>query len=312
MSNGTVYNMKLLSDCVLGDIDCFIVGLHNDDRSVESINKIGSMVTIKNVIAIEYDKNHCSFSTDSYVEHVSLISACNNPIEFISKFKCEIQQYIGKKIIVDISCIRVPELFSILKILQMNDHSESILFTYSVPYDYEYHSGNFVYRASIGDLENYELIGYGGEYDASATDSTYVVFLGFEGALSLKVLEEAEYKNLNFVNGLPSLYQKYKDISILNNSSVIKGNNYKKMLYTPADNPFETYNMLERNFSSCSSLCISPLGTKATSLGVCLFALIHNTTRIVFPISANYSSHLSNKVVKTWVYEINIPKREIT
>lgn len=105
---------------------------------------------------------------------------------------------------------------------------------------------------------------------------------------------------------LPSLSQKYKDISILNNRSSIKGKKYDSILYAPADNPFEVYNFLEKNYADEPSICISPLATKPVALGVCLFALNYEKVRIVYPISDIYSSHVTNQVTKTLVYEISL------
>ena len=106
------------------------------------------------------------------------------------------------------------------------------------------------------------------------------------------------------LQAMAPFYQKYKDVSITNNSSAIKGKAYNSILYTPSDNPFEAYNMLERTFSDCKSICISPLGSKPVSLGVCLYALDHEDVRIVYPVSESYSHHLTNNVIKTWVYDI--------
>lgn len=228
----------------------------------------------------------------------------NDVNSFILQFKKVAKPYINKNIVIDISCVRIPDVFSILKILKLNNHTKPITCFYSIPYDYEYFAGDFSYKSSLGDLQNYELTGYGGEYDPDDPNSTYIVFLGFEGALSLKVLEKAAYKRLTFVNILPAHSQKYKDISILNNRSSIKGKKYYSILSAPADNPFEVYNFLEQKYSEESSICISPLGTKPIALGVCLFALNHERVRIVYPISDVYSPHITNNVTKTLVYEL--------
>ena len=113
-------------------------------------------------------------------------------------------------------------------------------------------------------------------------------------------------KHLTFVNSLPSLSQKYKDISILNNRSSIKGKKYDSILYAPADNPFEVYNFLEKKYADEPSICISPLATKPVALGVCMFALNYEKVRIVYPISDVYSSHVTNQVTKILVYEISL------
>lgn len=308
MSNSVVYKMEQVSDYVFDAVDCFICAAHDDERSTEGISKmLAAGVEVKHAIIIKYDNGSNSNDLNNLFENQAQdIFVLNDVNSFILQFKKAAKPYINKNIVIDISCVRIPDVFSIMKILKLNNHTNNIACIYSVPYDYEYFAGDFSYKSSLGDLQNYELTGYGGEYDPDAPNSTYIIFLGFEGALSLKVLEEAAYKRLTFVNSLPSFSQKYKDISILNNRSSIKGKKYDSILYVPADNPFEVYNFLEQKYSEGSSVCISPLGTKPIALGVCLFALNHEKVRIVYPISDVYSTHITNQVTKTLVYELSL------
>lgn len=308
MSNSVVYKIDQISDYVFDTVDCFICAAHDDERSAEGISKmLASGVQVEHAIIIKYNNgSRSSALNDLFEGRAQEISVTNDVNSFILQFKKIVKPYINKNIVIDISCVRIPDMFSIMKILKLNDHTKHIPCIYSVPYDYEYFAGDFSYKSSLGDLQNYELAGYGGEYNPDDPNSAYVVFLGFEGALSLKVLEEATYKRLIFVNSLPSLSQKYKDISILNNRSSIKGKKYDSILYAPADNPFEVYNFLEKEYADEASVCISPLATKPVALGVCLFALNYEKVRIVYPISDVYSSHVTNRVIKTLVYEISL------
>lgn len=308
MSNSIVYKIEQIGDYAFDSVDCFICAAHDDERSTEGISKmLASGVQIEHAIIIKYDNgSHSTALNELFEGRAQEISVSNDVNSFILQFKKTVKPYINKNIVIDISCVRIPDMFSIMKILKLNDHIKHIPCIYSVPYDYEYFAGDFSYKSSLGDLQNYELAGYGGEYNPDNPNSVYVIFLGFEGALSLKVLEEAVYKNLMFVNSLPSLSQKYKDISILNNRSSIKGKKYDSILYAPADNPFEVYNFLEKNYADEPSICISPLATKPVALGVCLFALNYEKVRIVYPISDIYSSHVTNQVTKTLVYEISL------
>lgn len=308
MNENVIYGMSCFNEYNFREIDCFVCAFHNDDRSMEGLRKLVEKgISINKVIAICYGGYSTPKRISDIIEEERIIEitvAQGN--DFIIGFKNTFADFVGQDVVIDISCIRTPDVFYIFKLLRLMEYRGHITCLYSVPYDYEYVSGDFEYKASMGDLENYDLAGYGGSYNGNAPDSTYVVFLGFEGSLALKVLEEAEYRNLNFVNGLPPFYQKYKDISVTNNASAIKGKAYNSVLYTPSDNPFETYNMLERIFPNCTSICISPLGSKPVSLGVCLYALEHENVRVVYPISESYSPHLTNEVIKTWVYDIPI------
>ena len=77
-----------------------------------------------------------------------------------------------------------------------------------------------------------------------------------------------------------------------------------KLLYVPANNPFETFNFLDSGFDGKSSLCVAPLSTKPVALGVCLYAMSHKTLRIVYPTSEHYNDHRTNKVLNTNIYSI--------
>lgn len=308
MSNSIVYTMEQIGNYTFNDVDCFICAAHDDERAIDGISKmLASGIQVKHAIVIKYDNGSQSTALNRLFDgHAQEISIPNDVTSFIQQFKKAVKPYINQNIVIDISCIRIPDIFSIMKILKLNNHIKCIPCIYSVPYDYEYFAGDFSYKSSLGDLQNYELAGYGGEYNPDDLNSVCAIFLGFEGALSLKVLEEATYRRLTFVNSLPSLSQKYKDISILNNRSAIKGKKYDSILYVPADNPFEVYNFLEKEYANESSICISPLATKPVALGVCLFALNYEKVRIVYPISDMYSSHITNRVIGTFVYEISL------
>ena len=149
----------------------------------------------------------------------------------------------------------------------------------------------------------YELFGFSGV--SHETNNDLYLFMGFEGALALKVTEDTAYKELNLINNLPSFYQKYKDISIVNNYQLMQ-NQKSCMLYTPADNPFETYNLLENSIGSDTYACIAPLSTKPVALGVCLFALSHEKVRVVYPISQKYNASNTVDTYKTYVYNISL------
>ena len=46
------------------------------------------------------------------------ISVSNDVNSFILQFKKTVKPYINKNIVIDISCVRIPDMFSIMKILK--------------------------------------------------------------------------------------------------------------------------------------------------------------------------------------------------
>lgn len=130
-----------------------------------------------------------------------------------------------------------------------------------------------------------------------------IVFLGFEGVLASKVTEDIQYEELLLVNNLPSFFPKYKDICVINNYDLLSTHR-SKLLYVPANNPFETFNFLNSVFEGESSVCVAPLSTKPVALGVCLYAMTHNTIRVVYPASEQYNHHRTTRVLNTNIYRI--------
>ena len=178
---------------------------------------------------------------------------------------------------------------------------------YSIPFDYVFYKEPFTsYHSYNGDLKMYELLGFSGPGESLEYKDLYM-FLGFEGALGLKVSENCQYTNLILVNNLPSFFQKYKDISVINNYQLLQAKH--QFLYTPADNPYETYNLLDSIIGEKDqSICIAPLSTKPVALGVCMFALKHDNIRIVYPIPVTNDYLMDNtlETYRTNVYAISI------
>lgn len=223
--------------------------------------------------------------------------------QFIACIK-EIKFADMSSIIIDISSLRTMHIFLLLKYLKLIEiHSLRVINT--IPFDYIFKDEPFTsYKSYTGDLVLEEIMGFGGVVDMSQEDALYI-FMGFEGALSLKVVEDTTYKSLYLVNTIPSYYQKYKDISVINNYSLL---NLKRnrILYAPADNPFEVYNILDNRIEEGDLVCIAPLSTKPISLGACLYALEHENVRVVYPFSNKYNNVKSHDVYISYVYNIEI------
>lgn len=211
----------------------------------------------------------------------------------------------ANSITIDISCLRIPHFFLLMKYLKMIYPNKKVNIINTIPYDYIFGGEPFIsYKSYLGDLELCEIIGFGGVTDFTQEGDLFI-FLGFEGALSLKVVEETVYKNLFLVNTMPSYYQKYKDISVINNYNLLTSKN-NRILYAPAGNPFEVYNILDREIKDNQPVCIAPLCTKPIALGICMYALEHSNVRIVYPVSDTYNDIKSRDVHLSYVYGIDL------
>lgn len=237
--------------------------------------------------------------------HVYQVFVDSDPMNFVSGIKLLPDIIWSTELLMDISCIRIPELFTLFKYLKIQGLVHRINVAYSIPYDYVFSNQPFTsYQSYSGDLKMYEPLGFSGPGGSINVKDLYV-FLGFEGALGLKVFENCQYTNLMLVNNLPSFSPKYKDISVINNYQLMQ--NHHRYLYASADNPFEVYNMLDSILGDNNiPVCIAPLSTKLVALGICLYALDHECVRIVYPISNRYKQYTTLNTYKTNIYSVEI------
>ena len=304
-----VYSMEPISEKHLEKKNAFVFSYNHESRSKAIIdfmkshdNSIESVLIIK-YGEIELDSGICE-NLRNYKKY--FIKVTNEPYDFVNGLKSIPCDFWCSDILLDISCIRIPEMFTLMKFLKECPDVDSVDVVYSMPYDYIFNAEPFTsYKSYLGDLTMYEVLGFSGTNENSQEKKLYL-FMGFEGALGLKVVEDSTYTKLVLVNNLPSFFPKYKDISVINNYELMK--NHHDYIYTPADNPFETYNLLDKITDSNSSICIAPLSTKPVALGICLFALSHSEIRVVYPISSEYSQESTIETYKSIVYHVNLMK----
>lgn len=310
--NNKIYSMELLAEKHLENKKAVVFSYNRESRSraiidfiTEYENSIESvLILIYGDITIDSDVEKKLSNYNNY-----LIKVTCEPYDFVNGMKSIPPNFWCDNMLLDISCIKIPEMFTLMKFLKESPNINSVDVVYSMPYDYIFNAEPFTsYKSYLGDLTMYELLGYSGTTEKSQEKNLYL-FMGFEGALGLKVIEDSTYTKLVLVNNLPSFFPKYKDISVVNNYELMK--NHHNYIYTPADNPFETYNLLDKIVDPTSSTCIAPLSTKPVALGICLFALSHSEIRIVYPISSEYSQESTIKTYKSTVYHVDLMNENI-
>lgn len=303
-----IYSLDLLQNTKnLDGADTFAFVYEDEQRSLQSLKYFSqNKYSFNKVIVFSYyhplvPENSLTSFLEDYA-YVNIVIP-DNPIHFIEKLVYLKEDYWGNSLVLDISCLKIPEMFSLLKFLKLNIPTIRLNISYSIPYDYHFPREPFTsYRSFSGDLTTYEMFGYSGSLNDPNNVNLYL-FLGFEGSLSLKIVEDTSYNELILINNLPSFYMKYKDISIINNYQLML-NKKNKVLYTPADSPFETYNLLEKHLINKDNICIAPLSTKPVALGACMYALDHEDVRVIYPMSTKYYSLKTHDVHKTIVYSI--------
>ena len=287
--------------------DVFILAGEKDERTIAAARIVSEKPNnIKTVLLLKYDPIDeeivHSFFPEANIQEISISS---DPITFLTALQQHSDTLLYKRLMVDITAIRVPEMFMLFKFFKLLGRADAVSVVYSTPMEYEFQEEPFTsYHSYYGNLETIDLPGYGG-MSGDMSHTQMLVFLGFEGVLSEKVTEDIKYDKLKLINNLPSLYEKYKDISVINNYNLL-ASRHEKLSYVPAKNPFEVYNFLEENLSENELACAAPLSTKPVALGVCLYALNHESLRVVYPTADRYVPHRANSVHKTYIYSVEI------
>ncbi len=308
MGNTCIYSVENLADYSPQKSITFVFSGCDEKRSLEVLEYLyTNSVSIEHLLVISYSGFNLpsKYAKMIKAKNVQTVSITEEPMDFVNSLKKIPESFWCKDILIDISCIRIPEMFTFFKLLKMQNKVKQLKVAYSIPYDYVFKEEPFTsYRSYFGDLKMFELLGFSGPGGATRFHDLYM-FLGFEGALGLKVFENCQHSNLMLVNNLPSFFPKYKDISVINNYQLMQ--NKHKYLYTPADNPFEAYNLLYSMIGDCKdAVCVAPLSTKPVALGICLFALNHEFVRVVYPVSNKYRTTNTLNTYKTNIYNIEL------
>jgi hypothetical protein len=319
MQQPHLYKSDLLDEnYTTGKIDFLLLAGGSDARAYEVLRKLESnSVEIEKILLFNFAERIQSIkSTDKYYEYEK--SKYNSAIDFID---CNIKDPLSsfsmlqnklspvsanQKIAVDISCFTKPFFFYLLKYLyERLPISDPIIF-YTEPFSYRFpQKGLFnSYHETDGPIKIAEIPGYSGIKERNS-ETVLVVQLGFEVAALEEIILDVSPNESFLINGFPSYTPKFKDISLLVNENYTS-NKDSVILYSRANNPFETFNLLDkikRNFNS-AFINIAPLGTKPMALGACLFAIHNPDVKVLFPISEKYEKVTTDQSWHTWQYSI--------
>lgn len=302
-----LYNIAEASKVSEYDTEVFILASGSDDRTVAMLNCLStSKNSVQKVLLLKYDTFDESIIKQAFPSSdVVIVEVSNEPVLFLSSLLNHKDILTSSKLMIDISSIRIPEMFTLLKSIKLLNAESCISVAYSTPIEYEFEAEPFTsYHSYYGNLKTIDMLGFGGTSE-DMSHSQLLIFLGFEGVLSMKVSEDVRYDKLTIVNNLPSFFEKYKDISVINNFDLLTRRR-DKLKYVPANNPFETFNFLAEQLNDDEPACVAPLSTKPVALGVCLYALNHDNLRVVYPTADEYKHHRSDKVHNTYLYGIKL------
>jgi hypothetical protein len=294
-------------------IDAFILFDGQEDRAIKAISELNNRDLLNNVMVLTFDE---AISTNT-VKYFQSNSICITPVKVDQDLSLNIipcLQKIGKyikdknNIGIDITCMPIPLFTQVLGFLYKRHHEKQLIIYYTEPLHYRLNN-LFEYSAYSGEIDIKTVPGFSGE-TSQIDEVKRVVFylLGFEMTYLYElILQEVNPDAITPINGFPSYFPKYKDISLINNDTDFYEEDIE-IFFSEANNPFETYNtmvMLKDKYKGFK-IDIIPVGTKPMALGACLFALKNNNTscRIIFPFPAGYKFNQSTGSGRLWEYRL--------
>jgi hypothetical protein len=308
----------------------FIAAISDEDRSKKVIcNLYDKGIKIDRLIVINYyyddDKLKQSLSRQFplYAESITCINVnIYEPLDCIEKLREKLEQLPTPETDfgMDITCTPIPHFFIILKYLSQKVSNACLYYT--EPRNYVMTDDiNKSYSSTLGSINTDEIYGFSGiSAKGSSSDRVLLCFLGFDNDLLPTVIQDSSPSKIITINGFPSFFPKFKDISLINNEKILSSSDYanlrdscsrnKNLVYIEASNPFDVINTLEEIKSIYYSSCIDivPLSSKPMALGVCLFALFNEDIRVIYPFPETYVRNTTNRCNNCWEYRVDFKK----
>jgi hypothetical protein len=316
-----LYEMKSLptrQEREVAEYTYFLTACGSDFRAYQVLRRAKDFgISLQKVLAFDFQQRHEGLDSEGMKAYSSYHSL-NLDIKQVTcsiidppacvKSLSDLGFSVGNthKVAIDISCFTKPYFFCILKYLKEQIGIPSVTVYYTEPLSYVFPKGLYhSYHSTFGPLSVMEIPGFPGN-DTRTSKKVLVVLLGFDGELSFSISDEVAPEEIILVNGFPAYAPKFKDISLINNERLLSPLAPGSIRYARANNPFETYNLLEELYSRDQSVFfnVAPIGTKPMALGACLFALAHPSVRVVYPLPEKYAHETTKECWNSWSYEM--------
>lgn len=290
----------------ISENDFLFFGKAIDDRG----NEINSFLNSKydNSMQIEYKNEIDSFILNPYTENIQTIKRVN--------IKSTLESILmdTNRIVFESTTLGYCELLLILYAINSLNIEIKIKIYYAEPKKYTSKDDNEEYELS-DEYSNHKYIKpfvlptpHDSTSDAQAT---LITLVGFEESRMGRVLNESENKYDQIISlfPIPGFKFGWENISLSKHHIFL--NEKENIHYTPADDPFETYKILNRIIINLPEkrIVIMPIGTKPCTIGTAIFLINskeeNKFTRIAtkydFPIKKSGRSVGIDKVYEYWL-----------
>lgn len=294
--------------------DLFI-SAYNDSERVRKVFDIIPAQTKHWILLPEYNYSEAegpsdskSFRYESGVTEADVIVDYLNTLGDISKLR----------LCVDTTGFMRPHLIFLLRYFVIKDVK---LFDaiYSDPIAYAKKEKTTFTKTLVESVR--QVAGCEGQHDPDTSNDVLIIGSGYDHQLIASVAESKANSRKIQVFGFPSLQPDMYQENLLRAyraQESIGGKSFteSQVLFAPANDPFVTasvvqeYVNLENSRKRITNLYLSPLATKAQTLGFALYFVwecLNKPVSIIFPFCKEYSRETSLGVARVWKYTIHLP-----
>jgi hypothetical protein len=215
------------------------------------------------------------------------------------------------KVCVDITGFLRPHLMFLLRLLVVRG-VRAITAIYAEPAKYSKLDDTLFGTSEVHSVR--QVKGFEGSSARLSRNDLLIIASGFEERLVAEVAEDKDQARKILVLGLPSLKADMYQQSVIRSRKArdALGDGVTEV-FAPAADPFATASLLsglvekERQGRGVDSLYLSPIATKPSALGFCLYFMREcggSAASIVYPFSRVYSTESSDGIGRIWMYDL--------
>lgn len=295
--------------------DIFISAYNDSDRVKGIFNSLNCKEKYW-IILPEYNYTASEIpSTDIVFNEPALKTESEIIIEFFDKY---LKNKSKKKICIDITGFMRPHIIFLIRYLKILKLSK-IDIIYTDPIAYVKAENTKFTTSEVNEIRQVHYCE--GLHSTDISNDILIIGSGYDHKLISYVAEDKSHARKVQLFGFPSLqadmYQEniinaYKAEESIGGKMFIGDHN---TLVAPANDPFITADIISRfvfkenKLKKINNLYLSPLSTKAQTLGFALFYIkecLSNAVSIIFPFCNLYTRETTKGIKKIWKYTIEL------
>jgi len=221
-----------------------------------------------------------------------------------------LNQYKDESLIIDATSLSFAEILYILSDANKLEFIKNIQILYIEPSEYRFRNSSITTYDEFSLSEKLQqfppLPGY--TINTELVDVELVAFLGFEKKRLGQIFssEEIIYENFVPVVPLPGFSPGWESRTINNHLKFFDAKySFTEIKYVSANNPYQSFKLLEKISNTKKSFRIAPIGTKPNAIGCAVFLVNHEEDDTV-NFGALYDFPVKSKKRSTGVGKIHI------